>query len=247
MELPKFLSKEGEALVYNEENSTFVFFVPKNYFSNTVKVPIAEIYGQYVTSIGLLNWAIISSTGKMGPIHPFNFPTMFMCKPYEMEDVKNLKLDNTEPSDYVLLKFKKGDEVVSQCRVPQLIDNVEMLFKMAIMTAKIPTTIPYDKLWEIFIESGNLNGFSYGLNVQIFCLLISYLCRDPKDITKKFNETDMSDMNQYRPIDIRMIPKFISPYSAITSENWDDAVRAAILMKDKEDSPESPLEKIVTM
>jgi hypothetical protein len=39
----------------------------------------------------------------------------------------------------------------------------------------------------------------------------------------------------------------MSPYQAIVSENWDEAVQAAILMKDKEDGPQSPLEKIVTM
>ena len=44
-----------------------------------------------------------------------------------------------------------------------------------------------------------------------------------------------------------MVPKYISPYTAITSENWDESVRAAVLMKDKEDAPVSPLEKVVTM
>jgi hypothetical protein len=48
-------------------------------------------------------------------------------------------------------------------------------------------------------------------------------------------------------IDIRQVPKFLSPYQALVSENWDEAVQSAILMKDKEDTMESPLEKIVTM
>ena len=44
------------------------------------------------------------------------------------------------------------------------------------------------------------------------------------------------------------IPKYISPYQAITSENFDEALRAAVLLKDEVDStPISPLEKIVTM
>lgn len=247
MDLPKFLSKEGSALVFNQEDSTFVFFVPKNFFNNSVKVPIAEMYGQYVTTIGILNWTILDKNGKMGEVKPFNFPTMFMCKPYETEEVKGLSLNNTEPDDYILLKFKKGDEVVSQTRVPQLIDNVEIFFKMAIMTAKIPTTISYDKIWELYIDSAHLNGFDYGLNIQLIWLLVSYLCRDKKDLYKRFNQTDMKDMNSYIPIDIRRIPKFMSPYQAIVSENWDEAVQAAILMKDKEDGPQSPLEKIVTM
>ena len=197
--------------------------------------------------IGLCNWSIIDKHGKMGKLMPFDFPTMMLCKPREIEKVKNIQIDNTEPSDYRLLKFKYEDEIVSQCRVPQLIDNVEIFFKMAIVTAKIPTTIPYDKLWKLFIDSADLNGFEYGLNIQLFAILIAKVCRDPNDISKEFRETDMSNMNNYRPINIKMPPKYISPYTAITSENWDEALRAAILLKDKKDSPESPLEKVITM
>ena len=248
MELPSFLSLEGRSLVFNRDNATFVFYVPANYFNNTVKVPIAEYYGQYVSSIGLFNWAIIDSNGKRSPLKPFIFPTMFMCKPGEIdtESGKNLSLDNTEPSDYVLLKFKKGDEVVSDIKVPEDISNVEMFFKMAIITAKIPTTIPYDKLWELFFESAKLNGFSYDLNIQLFGIMIASICRDPKDISKQFNKTNMKDMNNYKPINIKMVPKYISPYTAITSENWDEAIRAAVLIDDPENTPESPLEKVLT-
>ena len=168
MNIPKFLRKEGNALLYNaKDDSTFVFYIPANYFNNTVKVPIAEISGEYVSSIGLFNWSIIDANGKRGEIKPFNFPTMFICKPNSIEKVKQLKLDNSDPDDYVLLKFKDGDEVISQTRVPQLIDNVEMFFKMAILTAKIPTTIPYDELWKVFLESAKLNGFSYGTNILL--------------------------------------------------------------------------------
>ena len=248
MEVPKFLKKEGNALVYNRnDDSTFVFYVPENYFKNTSKISVAEINGQYVSMIGLCNWSIIDKNGKRGKLMPFNFPTMFLCKPREIEKVKNLQLDNTEASDYRLLKFKYEDEIVSQCRVPQLIDNVEILFKMAIMTAKLPTTIPANKLHEIFLDSATYNGFSYKINIQLFGLLLRYLIRDPDDITRTFAETDMKDMNKYKPINIKMVPKYISPYTAITSENWDDSVRAAVLMKDKEDAPVSPLEKVVTM
>lgn len=246
MNLPYFLSKEGNSLVYNQDNSTFVFYVPANYFNNTSKVNIAVIEGEYVSFIGVCNWAIIDSKGKRSEIKPFTFPTMFLCKPYEIEKVKNLKLDNTEESDYVLLKFQKGDEVVTSTKVPQLIDNVEIFFKMAIMTAKIPTSITYDKLWELYFESAKLNGFSYNMNIQLFGILIASISRDKNDITRPFCATDMKNMNDYTPIDIRMVPKYISPYTAITSENWDESVRAAILMKDKDDAPISPLEKVIT-
>lgn len=249
MELPNFLTLKGRSLVFNKDNSTFVFYVPANYFNNTSKVPIAEYKGQYVSFIGVCNYAIIDSKGKRGQIKPFIFPTMFLCKPGEIDETsgKNMSLDNTEPSDYILLKFQKGDEVVSDIRVPQDIGNVEMFFKMMIITAKIPTTIPYDRLWELFYESANLNGLNYGLNIQLICLIISRICRDPDDISKLFCNTDMKDMKKYTEISIKNVPKYISPYQAITSENFDEALRAAVLIDDVDSTPISPLEKIVTM
>ena len=39
-----------------------------------------------------------------------------------------------------------------------------------------------------------------------------------------------------------MIPKYISAFTSITSENWDDAVVNAVINKNKVDSP---MEKIL--
>ena len=57
--------------------------------------------------------------------------------------------------------------------------------------------------------------------------------------------TDMKDMHGYKPISIKATPNYISPYVAMTSENWDESLRSAILIDDK-DIKYSPLEKIVT-
>ena len=250
MEVPKFLKLEGESLLFNEDNKEFIFFVSERFFNSTTKNPIAEIQGEYVSMIGLCNWTIIDSNGKKGKIMPFNFPTMFLCKPYKIEKVKDYKLEEKdEPEDYRLLRFKKGDEVISQVRVPQLIDNVELFFKLAVITAKIPSSISYEKGWEIFLESMKLNGSSFGLNSQLFGIIWSEICRDPKDISRPFRLSNMSNMNEYKPVSIKMLPNYINPYTAISSEGFDEGIMSAVLMKDKpeEEIPYSPLEKIVTM
>lgn len=248
MEIPKFLRLEGDSLVFNEKNKTFVFYVPENFFNNHSKNAIAEIVGQYVSMIGLCNWAIVDSNGKRSELKPFDFPTMFLCKPFEIEKVKNLKLlKQLDPADYRLLKFHEGDEVVSQIRVPQIIDNVELFYKLAVITGKFPTTIPYDKGWKIFLENMSLNGNSYGLNAQLFGLVWAGLCRDPKDISRPFRLTNMKDLNNYKPISVKLLPNYISPYTSITSENFDESLMSAIMMKDtpEKDIPYSPLEKII--
>lgn len=248
MEVPNFLKLEGEALLFNKPNCEFIYYVPENYFDTTSRNSIAQIDGQYVSMIGLCNYRIIEANGSNGKLMPFNFPTMFLCKPYKIEKVKKLKLEtDREPNDYRLLRFREGDEVVSQVRVPQIIDNAELFFKLAVITGRFPTTIPYDKGWEAFLENIELQGTSYGLNAQLFGIVWSELCRDPNDVSKPFRLTNMKDMNNYKIMSIKLLPNYISPYTSIISENWDESLRSAILMKDKEDIPYSPLEKIVTM
>ena len=95
---------------------------------------------------------------------------------------------------------------------------------------------------EYIIENANLNGFNYKVSGQLFGILISELYRDPKDLSKPFRLSDMADMTDYQAISILKIPKYTSPYTAITSENADEAIAAAITTKGKTDSP---LEKVM--
>lgn len=249
-EMPNFLKKQGKAILFNLDDSELTYYVPEVYFDNTTKTPIAEVQGEYVSTIGLFDYDITDKNGKRTPTKLFKFPTMMLCKPYAIEKVKNIKVGKSAVADdYRLLKFRKGDEVISEDRVPQLTDNVEMFFKLIALTNKFPSSIPYDKIWELIDENARLNGFSYGINFQLIALLISEVCRNPNDITKPFRYTDMKDMNNYKPISIKLLPKFMSPYTAITSENFDQGIQAAVLMKDTPDDklPTSPVEKIVTM
>lgn len=247
MNVPNFLKLENESLLYNgAKDSVFVFYVPEVFFNGKTKTAIAEIIGEYVSMIGVCYYAMIDANGRRGEVKPFTFPTMFLCKPREIEKIKQIKIGNDkEPNDYRALKFYNGDEIVSSTRVPQLIDNVEMLFKIAVITAKLPS-ISYEEGWKLFQESARLNGFNFKLNSQLFGILWSTVCRDPNDITRPFRYTDMKDMYGYNLISIKQVPKFISPFSSIISEGWDEGVMAGISMSDDNDKfPESPIEKVI--
>lgn len=244
MNVPSFLKLKDNSLLFNEDGE-FLFYVPETYFGET-KNPIAQIIGQYVTTLGILDWAIVSKNGTVGEAHPFKFPTIFMCKPDSIEKVKNLKLNNTKGMDYRILHFKMGDEVISDIHVPQIIDNVMSMFGMAIINGnKLPNTIPYDKLHEYFPEAMELNGSGYGLNMQLFGIMISESCRNPKDISEPFRYTKINNMTDYNQVSIKAIPKYISPYVALASETFDESLMAAVLLSDDDDPRVSPLEKVV--
>lgn len=119
---------------------------------------------------------------------------------------------------------------------------------MIYVSNKMPPTIPYNKIHEYLPENMELNAGGYGINMQLFGILFSELCRDPSDISKPFRLSKQIDnsMFGYKSISIKEKPKFDSPYTALGSENWDEAVLAAIDLSTKDSTVVSPLERIVT-
>lgn len=237
-DIPKFLKRNGDALEFNAEGQ-FIFYIPEVYFERNY----ALVIGEFVNLIGILDYTIEDSKGKNNGLHPFKFPTVFLTRPGEMEKVKDIKLtEHTAAQDYRLLKYKKGDQIVVSVKVPKIVDNAEEFYKM-FLYGKLPTTIKYDELQNYFIENIRLNGADYGLNMQMFGIIVSEIARDPNDITKLFRYTDMKDMCAYQAIDIKQIPKYLSAYTSFTSENFDAGVVNAIMNKNQK---YTPLEKLLT-
>lgn len=246
--IPSFLKEKDNKILYNnDDGSEFVFYISEDYFTDT-KLPVAKIVGQYVETIGIMDWAIVLANGKMGEFKPFKFPSMISCKPNRIEKVKNYKINGLRAKDYRVLHFGYGDEIISDVNVPEALDNAELVFKiLAINGGKTPPTIAYDKMQDYFTESMELSGNSYNVNMQLFGILIREICRDPHDISKNYISSNPNNMNEYVQIPITMIPKFTSPFVALTSQNWDESLMASILLSDEDEDKikSSPLEKVV--
>lgn len=235
--VPAFLKRDGDSLLFNEEGQ-FVFYVPELYFDRKD----AEIKGEYVNLLGILDYTIFNKSGSNIGLKRFYFPTVFLAKPSRIEKAKNIRLKSAvDPQDYRLLIFEKGDAVVVSTKVPQNISNVEDFYRI-FLTGRLPTTIPYDKLQDYFVDSIGLNGSSYGMSLQMFGIVVGEMCRDPKDPSKAFRLTKFTDPMAYKNISIKDLPKYISPNASISSENWDLGVVGAIL-NDKVTN--SPLEKLI--
>lgn len=235
--IPKFLKRDGDSLLFNEKGQ-FVFYVPEVYFDRGD----AQIKGEYINLLGILDYTIFKEDGSNIGLKRFYFPTVFLCKPSRIEKIKNVKLkESTEKLDYRMLVFEKGDAIVVSTKVPQNIANVEDFYRI-FLTGKLPTTIPYDKLQDYFIESMELNGSSYGMTLQMFGIVVSEMCRDAKDPSVAFRHTKFRDQMSYRAISIKDLPKYISPSSSISSENWDLGVMGAIM---NPTDANSPMEKLL--
>lgn len=238
MAIPSWLKRDKDSIIYNGDGY-FAFFVPENYFigKNTAK---AIIMGEYVNLFGILDYQLFTDNDKSnGPVRCFKFPSVFLSKPSSIEKAKNIKLtDWTDSKDYRVLKYRKGSQIVVSTKVPQDLQNVEFFYSL-FLGGNLPTTIPYEELYTYLTENIELAGESYGITNQLLGIVVSEMARDPNNLEKAFRN---SKAEHYKAIDIKDIPKFISPYSAITSENWDEAVVSAIENKSTKDIP---MEKIL--
>lgn len=250
--IPPFAKRDGDALLFDQDG-ILEYYIPEDYFG-AGKSTSATIEGSYVRLMGSFNYRITNDKGVQGKLMTFNFPTMFLCRPNKVEKKKNLKLEkDLDASDYRILTFAKGDQLITRCHVEQNIDNVSEMFRLHIQTGRIPNTIPYDTLYQYPFECMALNSSSYSVHAQAMGLIYSKICRDPEDVSKPFRLSKLANkqMTGYTPISIKEASKYISPFVSLTSENMDESIMSAVLMSDEEKNgkphKESPLERVMTM
>ena len=241
-----YKEEKGAVICTLPETQEVRYFIPECYFS----AHSAIIVGEFINLLGIFNYAIydIKTDKPVSKLKTFNFPTIFLAKPYTMEKAKDIKhTKNSGVQDYRVLKFKKGDKLVVQTKVPQDIANVEEFFRIFVITGHVPDTIDYRTIWKYFNDSMVLAGNKKGFNVsnQLLGVLQTEICRDPSDYSRPFRLSTAKkngEWDNYKNISIKEIPNYISSYVSLTSENYDDSVIAAIMMKKELDTP---LEKIL--
>lgn len=243
MSMPKFIKKEGDVVTYTGDGE-FIFFVPEKWFD----INIAQTIGDNISLYGLLDYTIADANGKYGKLKRFYFPSAFLTVPYAQEKVKGVQLTKNSPVlDYRLLKYKKGSELIASTKVPMEADHIEEVYRMFLggnMT--ITQTFPYDKLQDVFMDSMELNDASYANTMQLIGVTIAGITRTPEDRTMPFRSSgDISNKFNYRVVPIQKLPRYTSPQTAITAENWDEACMAMVTLSEKNDTSEiSPLEKL---
>ncbi len=232
-----FYKRVQDKLIFTGDG-TLIYYVPEKFFN----INAASAIGEYIELMGVFSYGLYDKNGKQLSLKPFKCPTMIRCKPSSITKESKFHLQGTsEEAAYRFLHFKNGDELICSLKEPKDVDNVEK-FTTLLMRANLPETIPYNELHEYILENAELNGFNYKISPQIIGILISELCRSKSDLSKPFRFSDMKSMTDYKAISILQVPKYTSPYTAITSENADEAIAAAMTVKS---NISSPLEKIM--
>lgn len=246
--LPAWLKLKNDSLYYNGTGE-FVFFVPESFFEHNHAIQEGDV----IHLIGVLNWAIIKAGEDASKYSlktkPFSWPTAISTRPGSIEKVKALKIvESQKAQDFRIFKYSNNgeDEILTSTHTVQDIVNVEQCMSIFETTGKIPPGISYYDLYKYYMEPIALNGASYGITAQEFGLLYSEICRSKDDYSVPFRLTKDLDKDpySYNSVSIKQISKLISPFTAITTENWDKAVISAAIIKD-DDIKDTPMERIM--
>lgn len=235
--LPTYM-KQDKDVVYYIGDGELIYYIPEKYFNTSNAI----VEGEYIDVMGIFNYDVFDKSGKQKGLKLFKYPTMIKCKPSSITRETELLLKGTTTAmPYRLLHFTNGSELICSTRIPKDVSNSERFINI-LFRANLPENIPYDELYELIPENAKINGFNYNVTNQLFGIPVSELCRDSKDLSKPFRNTKMENPTSYKAVPITSIPKYVSPYTSITSENADEAIANAITNKS---NTESPLEKVM--
>lgn len=231
-----FFKTVGNKVVFSGDGE-LIYYIPEKYFD----IKAAETIGERTRTIGMFSYAVFDKNSKRIIFKPFNCPTMIECVPNSFSKENNYILEGTkEPKSYRLLHFKNGDELFST-DIPAEFSTLEK-FVDIFKGGNLPENIPYNDIQNYIIDNADLCDFDYKVSYQAIGMVISEIYRCENDLSKPFRFSKTDDMLAYKAISIDKVPRYISPFASVTSENADESIAAAMTVSgDKE----SALEKIV--
>lgn len=244
--LSAMLKDDGEHIIFT--GSYMEMYIPEFYFQGK----LGEEFGNTLRVFGLFNVRTFGPNDKPLKLETFNVPTMIYIYPSEVEK-RTLQLiegPDNEPETYYVAKFYK-DSKVMQSSIPQDASNVE-LFLDILTKGKVPKTIPYGQILQVWQKNLQLNGVKLGVTSTVLEIIISEIYRNPKKPEETFAKLIGKNPNTsefaYRTANIREICARNSTFAALTFEDFNQMLTSSLNINayGKQES-NSPIEKIIKM
>lgn len=240
----KELIKKDDFIILDEDYMEA--YIPKFYFEGK----LAADQGSSILIFGLFNIRFFKKD-KPGELKTFNYPSMIVTFPSDIES-KQLQLvsgENGIMEEYYVLKYYRGDRVL-ESSIPSNSSNVE-LFIDILTRGKIPVTVPYSEVLNIWRKNLEINNVHLGVSSTVLEVIVSEIYRNkkkPEEAFRKVVGTGKVSEYEYSTATIREICSRNSTFSAITFEDFDSMLTSSInISKFNKEETESPIEKIIKM
>ena len=231
-------AKEGK--IYT--NYYMEIFIPLDYF---VGDRFALNKGSYIETIGLL-YTRAYVDEKEGPIKLLNIPAMINVMMYDFQQ-EEIKV-NGKSLEVMTLKFLKDSYVLHQ--TVQKGREVAEDFLNSILMGKLPQTLDYGKLIDIWWKNLEISGVSFKVPSKIYEMIIANIYRDPTNVKRRFGEYYGSQASpdgcDYVTGNVRNVVGGLSTFSGMVFEDISTMITSGINNSlDGTEEPISPLEKVI--
>lgn len=243
----KWFKASGEDIIFT--GTCMEAYIPVEYFNMGIAV---EYGGDCVEVLGLFNVRFfndVEAKKPIGKLETVNIPTNIKVYPVSFENREMQLVDDVEPSGYVVLKFFK-DDVFTNKYIIKKSKNAEAFLKV-LENGKIPRTIPYDRLFDIWTRNMRMNGVAMpDVPASNREMIIAEIYRDKKNPADRFayriGKDPKTSQYAYIPANSRTLTKYNSTFAGITFEDVDTMITNGLnISKTNRKQTESPIEQII--
>ena len=245
----------GENIIVNAPYAEA--YIPEELFKSIEKESqinsaVAFMDGDAVTTVGIFNMRFFpsedTSQREKIPIRTFNYPSPITTYPDDVSKM-SLILGDTPESVYYVLKYTRGS-IMMPVNNPKDSGNCEKFLNM-MMRGKIPNSIPYSQILEIWNKNFIINGIAPGVPSVILQAIIAEQARCKDDPTQPFRKIigkGNVGEHDYTFANVRTVASYTSVFNALTFEDMSQMLTTSINMtRSGTKQNRSPVEKVLSM
>lgn len=224
-------------------NEYMELYIPMLYFNSGIAVN----KGASVETFGMLyTRAFPKDIKEDPPIKLFNLPVVTNFMVYES---KNETIHvNGKSIDVMTLKYLKDSYIVHQTVTKGR--EVANTFLDSMLSGKIPNTLNYLKIIDIWWKNLEISGISYKVPSKIYEMIIANIYRNPNNMKERYGQYFSKHSNatgyDYKTENVRSVVKDLSTFSGMVFEDIGMMISNGISNSlENFEEPVSPLEKII--
>lgn len=222
-------------------NEYMEIYIPMDYFADEIAIN----RGAMIDSFGVV-YVRAFPNGKPGKIQLLNLPIVASFMAYETRE-DTIDVNGKQIPVYVLEYLK--DAYVLHQTVPNG-REIANDFLDVMLRGKIPDTINYEKLVDIWWRNLEISGVSFKVPSKIYEMVIAAIYRNPRNTKQRYGQyygkqAAPSGLD-YKTGDVRKVVKDLSTFSGMVFEDIGLMISNGLNNSiDGVEEPISPLEKII--
>ena len=232
-------------LLYAKDNKIYAnkyleIYIPQSY----IKDEIAFNRGTFYETFGVCNIRGFEN-GKPEKLMILNLPITCNFMLYESEPTTVTIHDNT--IEVLALKYPKDSHIMHQSLTKNVNTATSFLDKM--LSGKLPNTLNYLNIINIWWKNLEFSGISYNVPSKIYELIVANIYRDPNNPKRRYGQylgEGKGNCYDYKTDNVREVVKNLSTFSGMTFEAIGSMISSGVNNSlDGIEEPISPLEKII--